>query len=31
MHHDLGPLGAAVNKRATERQLEIMQQMGAND
>ena len=30
MHHDLGPLGAAVNKRATERQLEIMQQMGAN-
>lgn len=30
MHHDLGPLGAAVNYRATERQMEIMQQMGAN-
>ncbi|HKJ89954.1 MAG TPA: beta-galactosidase GalB [Oceanipulchritudo sp.] len=30
LHHDLGPLGAAVNARATERQLEIMQAMGAN-
>lgn len=30
MHHDLGPLGAAVNYRATERQMQIMQQMGAN-
>lgn len=30
MHHDLGPLGAAVNYRATERQMQIMQDMGAN-
>ena len=30
MHHDLGPLGTAVNTRATERQLEIMQDMGVN-
>ncbi|MEM9080297.1 MAG: beta-galactosidase GalB [Verrucomicrobiota bacterium] len=30
MHHDLGALGAAVNYRATERQLEIMQSMGVN-
>ncbi|ADV49788.1 Beta-galactosidase [Cellulophaga algicola DSM 14237] len=30
MHHDLGPLGAAVNYRATERQMQIMQNMGAN-
>lgn len=30
MHHDLGALGAAVNRRATERQLEIMKAMGAN-
>jgi len=30
LHHDLGPLGAAVNYRATERQLEIMKAMGAN-
>ncbi len=30
LHHDLGPLGAAVNKRATERQLEIMKEMGVN-
>jgi beta-galactosidase len=30
LHHDLGPLGAAFNYRATERQLEIMQEMGAN-
>ncbi|TWU62716.1 beta-galactosidase GalB [Crateriforma conspicua] len=30
LHHDLGPLGAAVNRRATMRQLEIMQSMGVN-
>ncbi|MDR2670759.1 MAG: FxLYD domain-containing protein, partial [Oscillospiraceae bacterium] len=30
MHHDLGALGAAVNYRAVERQLEIMQEMGVN-
>ena len=30
LHHDLGPLGAAVNYRATERQLEIMKEMGCN-
>lgn len=30
MHHDLGPLGAAVNTRAIERQLEIMKEMGCN-
>ncbi|MGB6219847.1 glycoside hydrolase family 2 TIM barrel-domain containing protein [Haloferula sp.] len=30
MHHDLGALGAAVNYRATERQMEIMQLMGVN-
>jgi beta-galactosidase len=30
MHHGLGPLGAAVNTRATERQLEIMMEMGVN-
>lgn len=30
MHHDLGPLGAAVNYRATERQMEMMKAMGAN-
>ncbi|MGQ9619708.1 MAG: glycoside hydrolase family 2 TIM barrel-domain containing protein [Bacteroidales bacterium] len=30
LHHDLGPLGAAVNKRALERQLEIMKEMGIN-
>lgn len=30
LHHDLGPLGAAVNYRATQRQLEIMQEVGAN-
>ncbi len=29
-HHDLGPLGAAVNKRALERQLEILKGMGCN-
>ncbi|HEY5654155.1 MAG TPA: beta-galactosidase GalB, partial [Pontiella sp.] len=30
MHHDLGPLGAAFNVRAAERQLEIMKEMGVN-
>jgi len=30
LHHDLGPLGSAVNYRATERQLEIMKSMGVN-
>jgi beta-galactosidase len=30
LHHDLGSLGAAVNKRAIERQLEIMKEMGCN-
>jgi beta-galactosidase len=29
-HHDLGALGAAVNTRALERQLEIMKEMGCN-
>lgn len=29
-HHDLGALGAAFNRRAAERQLEILQQMGCN-
>ncbi len=29
-HHDLGALGAAVNKRAIERQLEILKRMGVN-
>lgn len=29
-HHDLGALGAAVNKRAIERQLEILKAMGCN-
>jgi beta-galactosidase len=29
-HHDLGALGAAVNIRALERQLEIMKAMGVN-
>ncbi|MFL5809079.1 MAG: glycoside hydrolase family 2 TIM barrel-domain containing protein, partial [Flavisolibacter sp.] len=29
-HHDLGALGAAVNKRALERQLEILKAMGCN-
>ena len=29
-HHDLGPLGAAVNRRALERQLEILKEMGCN-
>ncbi|QNL52262.1 DUF4982 domain-containing protein [Olivibacter sp. SDN3] len=30
MHHDLGALGATVNKRAMNRQLEILREMGAN-
>ncbi|MGQ1783674.1 MULTISPECIES: glycoside hydrolase family 2 TIM barrel-domain containing protein [unclassified Saccharicrinis] len=30
MHHDLGPLGAAINYRAKERQMEIMKSMGVN-
>ena len=30
MHHDLGPLGAAVNTRAIERQWEILIDMGCN-
>jgi len=30
LHHDLGPLGTAVNYRATERQLVMMKEMGAN-
>lgn len=30
LHHDLGPIGAAVNYRATERQLVIMKEMGVN-
>ncbi|MCB0496809.1 MAG: DUF4982 domain-containing protein [Cyclobacteriaceae bacterium] len=30
LHHDFGPLGAAFNKRALERQLEIMKSMGVN-
>jgi beta-galactosidase len=29
-HHDLGALGAAVNTRAIERQLEILKRMGVN-
>jgi len=29
-HHDLGSLGAAFNRRAAERQLEILQQAGCN-
>jgi len=29
-HHDLGALGAAINTRAIERQLEILQSMGCN-
>jgi beta-galactosidase len=30
LHHDLGALGAAVSRRATERQLEIMKAAGVN-
>jgi beta-galactosidase len=29
-HHDLGALGAAFNRRAAERQLQMLQEMGAN-
>jgi beta-galactosidase len=29
-HHDLGALGSAINTRALERQLEILQDMGCN-
>ncbi|MDC0584261.1 DUF4982 domain-containing protein [Bacteroidales bacterium] len=30
MHHDMGPLGSAINYRAKERQMEIMLSMGVN-
>ncbi|MCL4638674.1 MULTISPECIES: beta-galactosidase GalB [Olivibacter] len=30
MHHDLGALGAAINKKAMERQLILLKEMGAN-
>lgn len=30
LHHDLGALGAAFNERAAERQLQLLQEMGAN-
>jgi beta-galactosidase len=30
LHHDLGCLGAAFNRRAAERQLEILREMGCN-
>lgn len=30
LHHDLGALGAAINVRAMERQLQMMKDMGAN-
>ena len=30
MHHDLGALGAAWNRRAAQRQLQILQSMGVN-
>ena len=30
LHHDLGPLGAAFNKRAMQRELEILKTMGCN-
>ena len=30
LHHDLGALGAAVNKEATRRQMQIMKEMGVN-
>ena len=29
-HHDLGPLGSAINLRALERQIEILKEMGVN-
>ena len=30
MHHDLGPLGAAVNDAAIRRQIRILKDMGCN-
>ena len=30
LHHDLGPLGAAINRRAIERQLELLREIGCN-
>ncbi len=30
MHHDLGPLGAAVNRAAIKRQLTLLKEMGCN-
>lgn len=30
LHHDLGPLGAAINESALRRQLQILKDMGAN-
>lgn len=30
LHHDMGALGAAVNRRAVERQMQIMKEMGVN-
>ncbi|WP_146527362.1 glycoside hydrolase family 2 TIM barrel-domain containing protein [Novipirellula artificiosorum] len=30
LHHDNGPLGAAIHRRAIERKLQIMKQMGVN-
>lgn len=30
MHHDLGPLGAAVNRSALRHQIEILKEMGVN-
>lgn len=29
-HHDLGPLGSAINVRALERQIELLKEMGVN-
>jgi beta-galactosidase len=29
-HHDLGPLGSAINARALERQVELLKEMGVN-
>lgn len=30
LHHDLGPIGAAVNRRAIRRQLSMLKEMGCN-
>ena len=30
LHHDLGPLGAAIHERAIQRQLELLKEMGCN-